>query len=145
MKCELCGKDPIKLLLLPLHQPDGKLCTFTCEECARKSSAFCCKHNKIHQGFSDGSTACLSCVEELVQTRKEYALRIWASILPLLPSFEKEWLQEACELSSLVTNDGEEIAILRFIACKALRSNCSVEDVLTDIQVKHSVSCILFA
>lgn len=145
MKCKLCGSDPTILTLLPLHQPDGKFCTYVCDECAKKSSAYCRKHMKIHQGFTDGSTACLICVEEMVQSRKSYAIPIWGSILPILSPLEKEWLRSAYELSSVVTGDAEEISILRFIACKAIRSNCSVEDVLTDIRVKRSVSSILFA
>lgn len=104
----------------------------------------CEKHDKVHNVFSDGSTACSCCIEEIVRTREPYALRIWGSILQVLPPFEKEWLATACEYVSAMSGEAEEMVILRLIVSKALRSDCTVEDVLTDIQVKRSVSCILF-
>ncbi len=143
MRCELCGSDPRRILLLPLQRTDGRLYTYACEECAKESSAFCYIHGRIHQGFSDGSTACLFCVEEMVEVRKPYALGIWSNLLKILSPTDKEWLTSAYELGSIVTGDSEEITILRFIVCKALRTRRTPEEVLREMDAGHSVTSIL--
>lgn len=69
---------------------------------------------------------------------------MWSTILNAPPPVQKEWLTSAYEMGSVVTGDSEEITILRFLACKALRAHCTVEDVLNEILMTHSVECILF-
>jgi hypothetical protein len=79
-----------------------------------------------------------------VQTKESEALGIWGSIIEVLPPFQMQWLMRACEMSSALTGSSEEIAILRFLASKALRAKCTVEDVLAEIARTHSAKCILF-
>lgn len=85
MHCEICGSDAKLLLLLPLRQPDGKLETLVCERCAEKSPAYCSVHQHAHQGFFDGTTACLLCVEHVVAGHLAYGDQIYARLFDHLP------------------------------------------------------------
>ena len=143
MKCELCGEDRLKLTLLPLRQPNGKRNTFACDRCMKASSAYCRVHDTVHIGFLDGSTACGSCIEEMTRARIPFAFQMWSSILAVLPPFEKEWLAHICKMSSLMTDDGEEISILRFVASRAARTGQTPEQVLKEINKRRSVEFLL--
>lgn len=145
MKCDICEKpDPQMIVILPLRQADGKLDTLACEECARKSKAYCKKHLRPHQGFMDGSTACLWCIEELVQANKDSAVDIRDRLWEALPSHEVEDLNDAAEISADVTDSSESVAILRFIASKAKRSNQGIGEVIYEITESRSVDSILW-
>ena len=67
MRCEICTNDPYALLILPIKQPDGKLNTIACNGCAYESEHYCHKHDKANMGFIDGTSACGTCVEEVVE------------------------------------------------------------------------------
>ncbi len=140
MKCEICGsKDPPLLMLLPIKQKDGKLETMACKKCAEKSSAYCKKHRRIHQGFIDGTTACLSCVEELVEANRAIADKISDRINDALGEGQlQDDLNEAAETASVIMSCTVEISILRFVSSKAARTNCTVEKVIVEVERKGS-------
>ena len=121
MLCEICRRDPQFLMLLPLPQSDGNLCTFACEACAQKSSAYCTLHQTIHQGFIDETTACLICIQQEVS---DQSLRSEAVCKKLQLLLSPEWwevLVEAADLSAEITGTDRGICIIRFIATKAMR------------------------
>ncbi len=145
MKCDICKKpNPELLIILPIHQADGRLDTIACEKCAKESKAYCKKHRRPHQGFIDGTTACLQCIEELVKVNKDDATSIRDRVREALPRDQVEDLNDAAEISAEVTGSSESIAVLRFIASKAMRSNQTIEEVINEITESHSVDYILW-
>lgn len=151
--CEICGeKNKGTVFFLPLHQPNGSLITMACEKCARASSAFCQKHDCIHQGFQDGSTACITCVEELVlkirQDKGGYSkppkiAEVFAAIKEEFLPAEFEDLFEAAKTAQAVTGAPVDVCIIQFIAAKACRSHKSFDDVLVTALCEKSAECIL--
>jgi len=146
MNCDLCKKpDPKFLVILPLRQTDGKLDTLVCEDCAKKSKAYYQKHERPHLGFMDGSTACIYCVEELVEANKDNAIEIRDRVRATLPMDQLEELDDTAECAAEISKCSKSVAILRFIASKAMRSHQTVEKVIYQITKSglHDVSYIL--
>lgn len=145
-KCEICGTpDPQISCILPIRQKDGRLDTVACILCSINCGAYCVIHERPHLGFMDGSTACIWCVEQVVQDHKNEAIAfrnaIWAAIAP--NKDEKERLDNAADISAEINESSNSVAVLRFLACAAVRSNQRVDDVLADIQRTKSVNRIL--
>jgi len=78
MRCEICRKDPETIVLLPLKQPDGRYNTFACMECSLESGHYCGKHDRPNLGFEDGTSACIKCVEEIVESDGEKIVAVFA-------------------------------------------------------------------
>ena len=144
MKCEICGKDTSNItVLLPKKQEDGKLDTMVCLECARKSGAYCKKHEAPHLGFEDGTTACKLCIEEVViQKRNETSggfaavpetARIFCLLREALPPKEFEEFVDESTLDGRIIGSAIDLTIVRFIATKALRTGQSFEAVLEKV------------
>jgi len=145
MKCEICGDlDPRLIILLPLHQSDGKLDTMACEACATKSTVYCVKHNRPHQGFRDGTTACLHCVEELVKENISRVFDIQSEVLENLSDEERNRLTDAIDIPSEIMNCSSWDTILRFVACKALRMHYNIDEIVALIREEKSVDVILW-
>lgn len=81
MKCEMCGGDPNLIVLLPKRQPDGKLVTLACEGCSIESGMYCQKHERPHTGFTDETTACVLCIEDVVKENGERIAGIFAAVI----------------------------------------------------------------
>ena len=147
MKCELCGKDPRVIVILPRRQANGKLDTLACEACAKKSGAYCKKHDRPHVGFMDGTTACIYCIEELVKANESKAVGIYSRLRDGLSSDQLEYLGDAAETSSEVMRCSASVAVLRFIASKALRTNQTIDEVIFQVTEsgRYSVDYILWA
>jgi hypothetical protein len=134
MNCDICKKlDPHLIVILPIHQPNGNLDTLACEECALKSKAYCKKHERPHLGFFDGTTACAWCIEEMVKEKTDQAEEIRNCLRALLPEDQLEALNDAAEMSAEVAQCTESVAVLRFLASKAKRTNETVDDVVYQI------------
>lgn len=144
MKCEICGKDIGNIVvMLSLRQTDGKLDTQACFECARKSRAYCKKHEAPHMGFEDKTTACKLCIEEIVAQKRNDAgkgfaavpetARIFCLLRETLPKEEFEGLTDEATLVGQITGSAMDLTIIRFIATKALRTGQSFEAVLEKV------------
>ena len=146
MKCEICKKSiGGVIVILPIIQPDGKLDTLACEKCAHDSKAYCIKHDRPHVGFSDGSTACLWCIEEVVKVNTVNAISVSNHIKDVLPEDQVDELDEAAEAAAAVRGCTEDIAILRFIASATVRSGKkNISDKLNEVLNSRSVKCILW-
>jgi len=145
MKCEICG-NPVKgvvLNILPLHQLNGKLDTMACQDCAKISRAYCTKHARPHMGFMDGSTACLHCVEEMLETHKKTSIRDVHRVLDGLSGEQNDILGEVAEASASAFNCTEPEAVIRFIACAAVRKGKKFKEILQEINTKGSILEIL--
>lgn len=79
MRCEICGQDPEMIVLLPKRQPDGRLNTLACESCSKESGMYCQKHQRPHLGFEDETTACISCIEEMLEKDGERIAGMFAA------------------------------------------------------------------
>lgn len=144
MKCEVCGNDIGEVVVpLPLKRADGSLNAMACLKCAEKSTAYCLKHKRPHLGFFDDTTACIYCIEEMVDENRDKADRIFSDLREKLLSEEFEKLLDWASTSSSVSGSSRNPCILRVIAAKAKRSNQTIEEVLKKIIETRSVEYIL--
>jgi hypothetical protein len=109
-----------------------------------KHGVYCTKHDGPHTGFTDGrTTACLRCVEEEVQARKDLAEEYCARLEGGLADEAWKELQEAAELSSEITGDEDPVSILRFLVTCSHRLVLPLEDLLVQILDRRSASILL--
>lgn len=150
MSCEMCGKTPDSLVLLPKRQPDGKYDTFACESCARESGMYCLKHERPHLGFEDETTACVMCIEEALQTNGERIAGMFAAAISQsekkheIRQAIEEWLEEIEEMLPSVSLADLPIAarfletpyalnIARAIVTYAQRKKITLEEVIKKV------------
>jgi len=111
-----------------------------------KSGVFCIKHDRIHLGFEDRSTACELCIEELISCRSTEDLRQIShdAVGCLNPDDGSvEEFRQAVE-TALPSADGSgPMVILRFIAAKAVRTGQTIEAVLLQMVQNRSAKYIL--
>jgi len=60
-----------------------------------------------------------------------------------LPPEEFQKIEEAAEVSSLMTGNGEQVSILRFLATKALRTGTTIEEVVKELLHEGSAEVVL--
>jgi hypothetical protein len=140
MTCELCHREPNHLVILPLKGADGNLNTIACLHCAEQSPAYCQKHRIPHLGFLDQSTACIKCIDELVESKKAEATAILELLKKNLP---KKELQNLLTWADHPLVGPRETCVLRFLATKALRSGKTIDDVLRQVIEEKSVESIV--
>lgn len=142
--CEICGEDPRTLIILPIHQPNGSLITLACEECAEKSSAYCRVHHVPHQGFEDGTSACLLCIELDVQIFEEGISNIFREISNDLqnPGFAPfvEWLNN---IRQIRWRESENTIITRAIITYARRMHIMTPDIFKEIEREHNANMLI--
>jgi hypothetical protein len=145
MKCEICGEESAEVFaILAVKKPDGCLNTIACLECAKESSAYCCKHERPHLGFADdNTTACPLCIEEMVREKEAAEADVFKKFQNTLPTDEKIRLLNWAEDSASITGDTKGICTLRAIASKALRERKTFEEIIERIIADKSVDCIL--
>ena len=145
MNCELCQRDRDGVVVvLPIRQKNGVLCTMACLECAESSSAYCTDHQKPHMGFKgDDSTACMLCINETVQNNLQLEDSIFQKLQGELPPDELERLLKWAEFSAGITGNTKPTCILRAIVTKALRVNQNIQEVIEHIIESKSASFIL--
>lgn len=140
--CEICGQDANPILILPLHKADGCLNTFACQSCAEKSGAYCLKHNKIHLGFTDGTTACRSCIEEEIALNGEAVVALLSTSANLN---EEPWepLHEWAATASVLTGNAARICIARAIITLAKRRCITPDDVIQEVVAQGTPDILL--
>ncbi len=143
MKCEICGKDALKFVLLNIKKPDGCLNTIACLECAKKSPAYCNKHENAHLGFEDGSTACVGCIEEEVKENEIKGSDIINDLQQKLPKVEFDRLMEWANDVVPLTGNTDITCILRALITRALRIHKEIDEVIIEVIEEKSVNSIL--
>ena len=146
MHCKFCGTDPNPVILVPNIEKakDGVIEIFSCLDCAIKQGIYCEKHQNPHTGFTgDNSTACLRCIEEEVQAKKEVAKEVYDRICGALPEEELDELQEFAEDSSVITGNDESVSVLRFVMTTAHRLKMPWDQVVVQILKQRSAQLIL--
>ena len=128
MICEKCGRETDTLVLVPIRQADGKLEPICCEVCAPSSDVYCRIHDRYHTGFTDGTHACIECVEDAVQVHgQQYGHKL----LDRIDNASDQWqpLFEWAEMVMEVTNESYEMIVGRAIICLAIRQGLAYNDV----------------
>lgn len=145
MECEICHKDIGETIVsLPIKQLDGRLNILACLKCAEESGVYCRKHEQPHLGFRDDeTTACISCIKEMMAAKKNEERVIFDKILEALPIREKRRLSEWAGSVSVLTGECEARCTLRAIATRALRMRITFEEVEAEIMTGKSVKIIL--
>src|SRR3989344_259200 len=146
MRCKFCGTDPDPVVLVPNveKRKDGQIEIFSCLDCAIKQGIYCEKHDSPHTGFSgDETTACLRCIEEEVQTKKEAAEEVYARICGTLPQEELDELKEFAEDSRVITGDDESASVFRFVMTTAHRLKLPWDQVVVMTLERRSAQLIL--
>ncbi len=143
MSCEICHKTDLPLIvILPVKNGD-KLDTQACIGCAVKSDAYCKIHDSPHQGFADGTTACLKCVEDTIRGMKWMAMRYSNEIKEALSEVEYHRIVLLAQRSAMITDDSLEVSILRFIVTKAARSKKTETEIMREISSERKASILL--
>lgn len=145
MKCEKCSTDANPIYLLPLKdEASGRLDSFYCRHCALESGAFCTKHEKIHLGYADGTTACEICIAELASTHLAQRYEIWCGVMEALHPNDAEEVREMASINIACTGlDGAYTRLVWFIAGKSTRSGRDFDTTLQDILRQGTAECIL--
>lgn len=121
MKCELCGTDPQTISILPFPNGKGSLDTMACVPCAIESGHYCEKHERPHLGSMCGKSACLACVQELVELNADRDATIAELVRDRLLREEWEQVEDYVRTAILVTEETQNRGLLRILAWKAQR------------------------
>lgn len=145
MNCAFCRIDPDLVVLVPVKENGRTTSSFSCLDCAVKKGVYCEKHDRPHTGFhGDDSTACLSCIEEEVQaTEEDRTEEIYSLIRGVLKPDELEDLEDAIEMSSACTGNGDSVSLFRFIVTRAKRLHLSPDEIVVQVLEKRSAAIIL--
>lgn len=143
MKCEICGQDKDPLNILPIKQSDGKLETLACDDCAYKTGLFCKIHKRPHQGFVDGTNACLLCINELAEAHKARALEIYESLEQKLKKTEWTRLNLWAKSSCVIIGERPEYYIIIAIASLTMRLESKFDDVLAMIRETGKIDLLI--
>ncbi len=144
MKCEICNDPNPKLtMMLPLHQPNGKQITAACEKCGINSKAYCPKHERVHQGYRDNTTACLGCVEDLVKKSYPEVQQMWTRLATLPPVLTDD-LEDMIDTRVAISKSSKDEVLLKIFAAKALRMNLTIEEILKGVLESQSVEDLLW-
>jgi len=150
VRCEICQSDPDTLLIIPMHQSNGSLCTVACEECAIKQGFYCIDHSKIHIGFNDGSHACPACVSELCRYLSQLDLetRFTSRILAIIPEKQRDSVMDWGITIISHLQISWPYCLLHALACKCMRNKSldlptEPEYIVTQIEQAGNISLIL--
>lgn len=145
LKCNACGKEvnEDEFVVLSVEKTDGNSISIICFDCAENSPKYCEKHKRHHLGFMDGSTACLSCIEETIAQKESEGFNVWGLFKKKLPAKEVFWLLDWADFSALITGNSKERCILWAVVTKALRNNQKIVEVIREVLERKSVSSIL--
>ncbi|MBU1876992.1 hypothetical protein KKA72_01425 [Patescibacteria group bacterium] len=143
MKCEICGETRDIVILLPIKTGGGRFDALACLKCAESSSTYCKIHKRPHLGFSDGTTACMNCIQEMVIENEQRYSDILTQLQEHLPNKEFNRLIEWAITVSQITEYCQLICVLRAIVTKAQRNNQSIKEVFQKIVEDKSVESIL--
>jgi len=143
MKCEICKKEMGNMwVVLPATGPNVLLTTKACLKCARESPVYCLKHEIPHLGFLDGTTACTSCVSELMAEKNPEVETIYNEIEEGLPPIELGRLIGWTEISGKVSGLPLVIYLLKAIATAALRLGMSFDEVKKQVLEAKSIDLL---
>ncbi len=132
--CEICGRTDVDVFnLLGIKQANGNLDTLACTQCAKERGWICEKHDSVHQGFEDGTHACLECIHEMARDALANSQSFLVFLREKMPQGKFDELWEKAEGYSAPLIVDAHIYLARTIAALALRRNKSFQQILEDI------------
>jgi hypothetical protein len=149
MVCEFCGKDPFIIVLVP--HPDGSTMVFSCGECAIAQGVFCARHDRAYHiiqpnpfSTEERGTACLCCIEEETQEKRETAQQWEKRIRDALPREEQKRIEEWGDaVREIIGNEPLAVSILRALITKAHARKMTAEKIVEEIAACGSATPIL--
>lgn len=138
IRCQLGNHEVKRIAVLSIEgQPP-----MGCIPCWRERGFWCDRHDQGHQGFTDGTSACLACVEEMVD-RREGRVLVLREIMATFPKDEITELEEWLATVTEITGQSRERCFTRAIATLALRTKTPFSWVAQKIRTDRSVASIL--
>ncbi len=116
--CKKCGREARAHIVNPNVKSEHAI---ICLACGIEAGVYCEKHDVPHQGFDDGSTACLECIDEEVQLKLGRRTGIGRLIERSLPPEEFAILKKAARGAGHIWRCGWREALLRLVVSKAQR------------------------
>ncbi len=132
-----------RAILVPVRSPDGGLAVFSCVDCSKKNGLYCERHNVPCVGFEDQTTACLFCIEELVKFEHRRANEVAEKVKNSIDEYDRKRLRRSAKVSAQVTGSSEDIAILRFVASRAIRDKVSIEHIIDWVKKEKTCECLI--
>ena len=145
MMCERCQTSQTELYLVSptLHQLTTPPNEFICRQCSLGLNILCEQHNALHEGFDDGTHACLQCVVDDLRQHQDAAPMIYQQLKTSLPPTALDDLVTRARISRESTGDTTPIAILRFIITKHHRTHTPINQIIQTMINTESVQLIL--
>jgi hypothetical protein len=129
MQCEICNQDRNTYYILPIPKPGGSYITIACEECAKKSSAYCQTHDQVHMGFNDGFTLCRQCINYAVEASGE---KLGEEFVAQINLNQYPWdeLKEYADSLSPITKESLNQIIGRTIIIAAMKARVAPQETI---------------
>lgn len=132
MQCQAPGcKDPDQDLLynVPGRQFDGALSATTCRDCGVRLGIICETHNFPHLGFDDDTTACIKCVQEIIEECTISQIQnTWRTLQEKIP--KSAW-NDLHEDNYFAVSD--PLMLLHCIATRAMRNKTTIDVIVKQI------------
>lgn len=109
----------------------------------KAAGKWCGRHNRGHQGFVDGTSACLQCIEEESERSETTGGAFLQEILSVLSRDEREELLNWLGLVEELTRTSRARCFTRALATKALRTKTSLDAVMQEVSKTRSVAKII--
>lgn len=135
MRCDLGDHEAGHLYLLSIPG----LPPFGCIGCLRQRGLWCEQHQRVFNGFVDGTSACFICIEEEVGRSEAVGAQFLPELESILPDDEREELNDWLTTSATITGQSRERCFVRTLASKALRTNTPLAAVVEMIRARSSI------
>ncbi len=145
MNCHFCSQTDLQEYhVLPIRRSKLVRMSVACTICTWNSRVFCREHQQIHRSFSEGVTACFSCIDELVELYLSDAALIAGAVKNAISQEEYYELVDVARVDSQHMKIGDEdISILRFLMAKALNQRCSMNEVVAMVRAERSICSVI--
>lgn len=139
-ECGLCGQEASLWIVNPDIRSEQVL---ICVVCGIKNGVYCEGHDIPHQGFADGSTACLKCIDREVRLNSDRRIAVTQFIESCLPPEEFADLREVAELAASISGPDLETALLCFAVTKSQRRRESLAVILAQLSQEGTAAFLL--
>lgn len=132
MKCFYCGKSDVQTMDINIPNPDPNkdYGISACISCAIRNDMYCTLHDTKHEGFEDGTTACLKCAMESASTRTAGEYKAFSALMNNRPDPENKRLGTVISLISGVLEESAVTATMYVVYCKAMRCGITAREVV---------------
>jgi len=140
--CKECGRDSYVIVIVPCGKGSGPYVMELCMKCAIRSGKYCVSHEVAHIGYSDGTTACIICVHDIVAEKMSSADGYLERITDNIDGDDLESLDDWLDMVGPIYG-GRPRALLSALAARSLRTGVTVDEVTERIISARSAAEIL--